>query len=586
MTAAIQPAGAGSRRIRMLTRAVLGLVLGVSAVSLAAQAPVKTPPSADRSRVFVAADAPEIADGTAAVSGRVIDANTRQPIEGARVQIAAPSHKPRAMFTDSAGRFAFAHLPAGAFVVVADRAGYMSAGNGQLRPDGSTLAVNVSAGEERRDVSITLWQFAAMSGHVLDPNLKPVSNVPVYALTRASISGRDRLVIAKTTTTAADGAFEFTELQPATYIVAALVGVPQYYASGPLAGAAVPIELTSGLTRAGVDFVAGPIDVFAVSGTLAGPDGPAANVSVVLDPDASDILKSPVTEKRARTDASGAFAFSGVPPGDYMIRAGRTPDTNDPAAPKRSLLPAPGQALEFAEAPVAVGNKDVAGIELMLRPSPRVSGSVRFNGSRPLPPPADIQGLQIYLEPADGVPAPYASLGQPDAALKFLTSAVPPGRYVLRLGNTRALTGWTFKSAMVDDRDISDDAVALSSDLKDVVITFTDRPAQLTGNVAIPAGAASAQAAVIVFPVDRAHWFDGGLYSRRRLRVRTNASGNYSIVGLPPGEYFVAAVSEEEVGEWNDAATFDALAKIAKRVTITDGGSASQSLVVSRLVVR
>jgi hypothetical protein len=40
---------------------------------------------------------------------------------------------------------------------------------------------------------------------------------------------------------------------------------------------------------------------------------------------------------------------------------------------------------------------------------------------------------------------------------------------------------------------------------------------------------------------------------------------------LPAGDYYVAAIADEQSAEWREPKTLDALARIATRVTILEG---------------
>jgi hypothetical protein len=74
--------------------------------------------------------------------------------------------------------------------------------------------------------------------------------------------------------------------------------------------------------------------------------------------------------------------------------------------------------------------------------------------------------------------------GQFDDKGQLSTYQLPPLRYYLRIENPPP--GWTLKSAMVGGRDITNVPLSLERDVTDLVITFTDRPASLSGPVNTP----------------------------------------------------------------------------------------------------
>src|SRR5260221_12045574 len=109
---------------------------------------------------------------------------------------------------------------------------------------------------------------------------------------------------------------------------------------------------------------------------------------------------------------------------------------------------------------------------------------------------------------------------------------------------------------MYQGRDIADLPVVLESkDAGGVVITFTDRPSAVAGTVSGARGA-DATAVVIAYPTDPSLW----TATPRRMRTaRVAADGSFAIQALPSGEYYVVAVQEDLVGEWQDPALLQAL---------------------------
>ena len=80
---------------------------------------------------------------------------------------------------------------------------------------------------------------------------------------------------------------------------------------------------------------------------------------------------------------------------------------------------------------------------------------------------------------------------------------------------------------------------------------------------------------MLAFTTDTKVW---GSQSRRVQVTRPADDGKFSIVNLPAGEYFLAAVTGVEDGQWNDARFLSTLVPAATRVTITDGQRTVQDL--------
>jgi hypothetical protein len=136
-----------------------------------------------------------------------------------------------------------------------------------------------------------------------------------------------------------------------------------------------------------------------------------------------------------------------------------------------------------------------------------------------------------------------------------------------------------FKSAMVDGRDVSETPLDLQGgDISGLVIHFTDRWSGLSGFVRSTRGDGDAEATVVIFPADAEKWTNYGTNPRRVRSARTSKTGEYKITSLPPGDYYVVALQEDDAADWNDPKTLEALARVAMDVTIGEGEHKIQDL--------
>jgi hypothetical protein len=235
----------------------------------------------------------------------------------------------------------------------------------------------------------------------------------------------------------------------------------------------------------------------------------------------------------------------------------------------------------WAAATVAVGNSDITGVSVTLRPGFKVTARVEFDPSAQKPAERDLMAFRLEVEPADG-----RRIGFPSAYSAQLanTLTLMPGRYLIRCDN--APKGWTVKSAIVSGRDVCDVPLSVeNADVDNIVVTLTDRPSTLFGIVRDDKGQPDDMATVLVFPSD-GNWTDLGLNPRRLRSVRSSRTGTFSFWGFPPGDYFIVAVSDSVTTDWQDPAFLQRLTRVATRLTLTAGQPLSQTLTTARGITR
>jgi hypothetical protein len=375
-----------------------------------------------------------------------------------------------------------------------------------------------------------------------------------------------------------------------------------FYPASPSIAKAELITVASGDDRTGVDLQIRPVPMSKVSGTVVGPDGPAANMALHLVPAESELGIMEVDAATTITDRHGAFTLLGVPPGQYLLRTMKVPRPivantgtttivqtgtggmmmstlgGEPPAPP----PMPTDPTLWAEVPVSVGRLDVTDMTVPLRTGLRVTGRLEFEGTKEKPAGTALTRMSIILDPVEGRGPTSPPGGQVDQGLQFKTYGVPAGKYFVRpLG--LAASGWMFKAAIYQGRDVADVPLDLdSADVSGVVITFTDQPTELSGTVETSSGV-DPSTTVIVFPTDNTSWSNAGLNSRRVRGTRTAATGAYKFTGLLAGSYYVAAVPEGSAAELLDPKVLETLSRTAARVTLDDGDRKTQNVRTTRI---
>jgi TonB-linked SusC/RagA family outer membrane protein len=144
------------------------------------------------SLAVVAAPPPLTAQGTAGITGRVIDSATTQPVAGARVTIVG---RPSGMVTDRDGRYLLQGLAAGDVIVRVQRIGYAAADRGVTLADGSTVTQDFSlipAATVLSEVVVTGYGTSTredLSGAVASVQAGEFANTPIAGVDGA-IQGR------------------------------------------------------------------------------------------------------------------------------------------------------------------------------------------------------------------------------------------------------------------------------------------------------------------------------------------------------------------------------------------------------------
>jgi hypothetical protein len=345
------------------------------------------------------------------------------------------------------------------------------------------------------------------------------------------------------------------------------------------------ISLKSGDERSGIDLQLRLAPTFRVSGNVSFPGGTAGLLTVRLTPAADDgtgDLGFDVATAATRQD--GTFTFLGVPPGQFFVRVIKPPRpqippelANNPMV-QMALGGGSAQAL-YGEVPITVGSSDITDIAIVLNEGAKLTGRLAFDGALPPPQGPQLRSLAISLQAADGRSAGAVAGFQQttiDQDATFKTPNYPAGKYLI---NAPVGQGWIVRSIVVDGRDVTNEPFELrDADITNVVITYTDKVAQVSGTVHVSSGGTVASGStVFMFPADyraRIANADG----RRFRNAAISKTGTYTFALLTPGEYFVAALDVDDVPENRDTPFFDAVSRVATRVTIGEGDKKTQDL--------
>jgi hypothetical protein len=597
-----------------------GGIIGIACVGLTAQQPRDNQPAA-------------IA-GTATVSGHVfVDAPTKQPARHASVTLTEVTRVTpgQTATTDDGGGFQFRAVPAGRFELQATKNGYLRASYGATRPERAGTPIVVKDGDTIADLAVTIARGGVITGVVRDTHGQPVPGIPVRALRLSynALNGERTVGLPSSgsiATTDDRGAYRAYGLPPGGYLLLAnLAAAPGHFSppafdddirpltraevdqalqatrtgamnsrpapASPSASAAARVNyapifypgvtdigtagtITLGLSeeRRGVDVTVQLVATATITGTVRTPEGVAMppSVRVTLVPaggHAEMLAGAGIRGASAQPRTDGAYKLAGVAPGNYTIKAGT------PLGGRGMSVPGPSL---WAAADVQVNGQNLE-VPLTLQPGVTITGRVVFEGAPPTPD--ELRGLVFRLvPPASGGMILGGDGGRVDAQGHFTFTGVVPDAYhfLMQWPTPGAGNRWIIKSSTANDRESFDAPLRVNpNETLDWTITFTGKPTNLTGVFQDRGGRAATDYYILVYPSDRTLWTPG---SRRIQTTRPATDGAFGVKGLPPGEYFLAALTDLESGEWNDPALLEELIPSALKVTLRDGATTTQDV--------
>jgi carboxypeptidase family protein len=580
----------------------------------------------------------DAAEGSGVLAGTIVtDTATPQPIRRATVRLSGESSTTVLLVgTDDDGHFRFDRLPAGTYVVSAAKAGFVRSFHGSSRPGvGPGVPVAVGNGE-KVDIAIRLLAGAVITGVVTNTLGRPVQGITVTAVAAsASVAAASPPVRAVSDDR---GIYRIFGLAPGAYVVSALppqfvptpggrggpfaaevagitdaemqwaknlgaagtvgsrsasqppppsrpVGyAPVFYPGTSDAAGATPIRVASGEEYSGIDVPLRIVTLARVAGTLADARGQAVtSAMVLLVPERGDrmslvdalVSAGVIQLPRASVSATG-FVFSGVAPGAYTLIA-RTGSGQRGAAPAEAAAPT-----LWSVADLAIDGTDRTDLSLRLLPGLSVTGRYIFEPGAAPADPATMNLSFVAINPIPGVTATFRAAMQKDGT--FRVPSLAPGTYFARIEpqGTDSSRRWFLKSAVTGGRDLADRPLAAAADgseVSNVVVTFSNRTAEISGRVIDAGNQPVTRYTIVVATTDRSLWSPGA----RRVRAASPATdGSFAVSDLPAGEYAVAAVQDLNPADLASEEFLTRLLASAFKLTLADGEKRQQDLRAGR----
>jgi len=481
------------------------------------------------------------------LTGTVVDSVTGEPVRKALVQVY--SGQRRMTFTGDDGRFQLEGIPAGSYLVTAQKPGYFSPL--ELLRGGAPPVV---VGPKAASATIKLTPEAVLSGRVTSTDGVPLEHVPLRLTYIEIREGRRRWDFKGAATTDEDGRYRFANLRPGSYYLSAAPYTPlaetmleaeerpktgypgAYYPGAPDLSSASPIQLAAG-EKGEANLALSEVPVYAVSGTVSGyAPGKIVGLQVF---DQSGVQ---VDQGVEFSPENGRFDLRALAAGTYVIKA-------------FSSLP-PNQALR-AEARFTLSTA-LHNLHLALAPGPSIPVVVQMESTaqRPknpaLPRNTAASGPPVAVRLAGvgpGANEAYASFDSPGDPRSLSLRNVEAGRYTALIDPRES---WYVASADYGQTNLLTDDLLLTPGAPPQALNIVLRndSASITGTVKAP-DSFSGNAVILAVP-ERLSKAPNGITYWYPSRDKNNPASEFQLDGLAPGDYLVFAFDHAEGLEYTN----------------------------------
>jgi uncharacterized protein (DUF2141 family) len=481
--------------------------------------------------------------------------------------------------TAADGSFRFPSVDQGNYALTGERTGYVR--ETLSSPGGQTRVIEVVSDKATTGIELKLTPQSVIAGHVFDEDGDPVQSVDVEVWRYTYPRGRKQLTQEQNGSTNDLGEFRIYNLSPGRYYVSATArrsanlggGRGGRGGRGPAGGGrggrgeptetvedyvttyfpnlteptgASPLDLVAGSEVRGIDIRLLKTRFHRVAGSVAGLPAqapvPAADTAkqkgkgrAGFAPGAPGVFLSLTPRDGlggrqiagAAVDAEGNFEFAAVPPGSYYIVA---------------QSPGPAQQRVTARVPVDVGNGDVGNVAVRLQPPLALSGIVTVDSTQPSVRMSSLRLTFTPSEPERGNPGRNGQTQINDDGTFQATLAADA--YIVEAGGLP--DGYYLKSVKLAGREMPDATLDLSYGGGQVEVVLAAAAGDVTGTVQNSRGEPAASVQVTAVPAS------GSLRRDMNKLVTTDASGNFTLHGLPPGDYQIFAWEDVETNAWMD----------------------------------
>jgi len=526
-------------------RLAIGLAIAVATATLAS-AQISAPRGASPAQGFC-------------VSGRVVNANTGEPLRGAAVALLTVQDSQMVASTESGddGQFAFDSLSAAKYQLTASKRGFSTGFYNQHFEFNSAIVTGPN--QDTEHLIFKLAPAAVIYGVVTTDGGDPVqaSNVMLFEKPHRHEPG-EKIEQVQSTQTDDTGAYEFSSLEPGDYLIAVKarpwyaitpnrdnssvqeteaqasldVAYPlTYFDSTTDESSAATLTLATGAReQADISLHAVPALRIQVSvpqrsnGSLAMPSLQASAFGINMPMDNPQVIEP---GKRG-----GVMELAGLAPGSYQLTQGNPPRMVDlDASSNQQVDPSAGV------------------------PTQTVSGVVQTVSGAALEDRA-----MIVLEPADGAGTPIAPASI--AGGSFKVSDVPPGSWLVEaMGQQTQMA--VLSIAPRGGKPQAGNRITVEDKPLALVVTVSAGNTRIEG-FARKGGKGVAGAMVILVPKDPS------AIAELARRDQSDSDGSFALLNVAPGDYTLVAIEDAWGIDWFDPAVISRYLPHGVAVTVKD----------------
>ena len=515
----------------------------------------------------------------ARVTGQVISL-AGAPLKKATVRLQGLSQGPSSPPTnysatsDGGGKFLFEDVVPGKYVLIAQRAGYISQQFGAKTPGGAGSQVSLDTGQELKDLVLTMTPQAMIFGKVVDEDGEPLSGYLIWSSRWSFVNGKRQMQGTGNGTSQADGTFVLGSLRSGLYYLSAenrsnlnSFGVeragtkaPQesylktYFPNALDATSAAAIDVAEGAEVRGIEMHVRRGRVFEVRGRIdSGPSAPKfAGLAMIPKGASGNFTDQRQTQIQGK---EGVFQFKNVPPGTYILQTQYAQlEAKDPTGEFTKTTPL------VARIEVTVADQNIENLVVPLSPGMEIRGSIKTEGADPTSANGAKDQPWVYLRNTE----PSINGGNNSAQIEndgtFRLGGIVPGVYRVSVnlfaGNTY-VKGVKFGGQDVNGKDL--DLTASSGGEMQIVLSANG--AELSGTVRDADGKAVPSAAVQI--CDKA--------GEVAKTANADQNGAFDLKGLAPGEYKVFAWEDRGDGIISDPEFRKAFESKSTEVKLSEG---------------